>query len=180
MPDSVGDPLDALRDIHLPPEPGFWPPAPGWWALAALLLLLGAAFAVWWRRAARRRRPDREALRRLAALRAALEAGETPPHRVAAASASLLRRAALGRFPRRQVAGLTGRAWLEFLAAHGGGPEFSGPDAAHLVTAPYAPDTGPNEAERVIALCERWVRARALSRRPARRKEARSAAGTPC
>ncbi|MBP6325901.1 MAG: DUF4381 domain-containing protein, partial [Dokdonella sp.] len=20
-----------LRDIHLPPDPSWWPPAPGWW-----------------------------------------------------------------------------------------------------------------------------------------------------
>jgi hypothetical protein len=40
----------VLRDIHLPPDPSWWPPAPGWWLLVGLLLaavLLGA----WrWRR----------------------------------------------------------------------------------------------------------------------------------
>ena len=33
------DPLQQLRDIHLPSEPGWWPPAPGWWLLLAALLL---------------------------------------------------------------------------------------------------------------------------------------------
>ena len=39
-----------LRDIHLPPEPSWWPLAPGWWVLVVLLLaalLLGAWL---WRR----------------------------------------------------------------------------------------------------------------------------------
>ncbi|MGP1665531.1 MAG: DUF4381 domain-containing protein [Rhodanobacter sp.] len=34
-----------LRDIHLPPDPSWWPPAPGWWLLGvlivAMLLLVG-------------------------------------------------------------------------------------------------------------------------------------------
>ncbi|MEC8346800.1 MAG: DUF4381 domain-containing protein, partial [Pseudomonadota bacterium] len=37
------DPLDALKDIYLPVEPHWWPPAPGWW-IAAVLVLIG----LWW------------------------------------------------------------------------------------------------------------------------------------
>ena len=37
------DPLDALRDIYLPVEPHWWPPAPGWWITAALILAM-----LWW------------------------------------------------------------------------------------------------------------------------------------
>ena len=33
-------PTLPLRDLKLPPEPGFWPLAPGWWVLIGLLLVL--------------------------------------------------------------------------------------------------------------------------------------------
>lgn len=158
MPTDGIDPLAALRDIHMPPEPGLWPPAPGWWILALLLLLITGGLAMWRIRARRRHRPQREALLALAALRRALAEGAAP-QRVAAESTSLLRRAALARFPRREVAGLTGREWLDFLAAHGGGAGFAAPEAAPLVRAPYAPRIGADEAERIIGLCERWIRA---------------------
>ena len=48
------DLLQQLRDIHLPVEPGWWPPAIGWWLLALML----AAAVAWlaWRLAARWRR----------------------------------------------------------------------------------------------------------------------------
>ena len=31
---------DQLRGLHLPTEPGWWPPAPGWWILAVLVFVL--------------------------------------------------------------------------------------------------------------------------------------------
>jgi len=37
------NPLDMLRDIHLPGEVSAWPPAPGWWILA----ILSIAFILW-------------------------------------------------------------------------------------------------------------------------------------
>lgn len=37
------DPLDALKDIYLPVEPHWWPPAPGWWITAALIIAM-----LWW------------------------------------------------------------------------------------------------------------------------------------
>ena len=161
MPTSTSgvDPLSALRDIHLPPEPGFWPPAPGWWILVFVLVLVAMALAWWQRSAARRRRPQREALRALADLRGALARGEAP-HRFASEGASLLRRMALARFPRQQVAGLTGRDWLEFLVEHGGGSGFAAAEAELLASAPYVPRIDAAEAERVLRLCERWIRGR--------------------
>ena len=43
-------PGPSLRDIHLPAEPSWWPPAPGWWLLAVIVLAV-LVVAVWtWRR----------------------------------------------------------------------------------------------------------------------------------
>lgn len=39
-----------LRDIHLPADPSWWPPAPGWWLLAALVLLAIVVAVRVWRR----------------------------------------------------------------------------------------------------------------------------------
>ena len=62
------DPLDALKDIYLPVEPHWWPPAPGWW-IAAVLVLIGLCWLgrQWWgyRKATR---PIREAKRIIDAL----------------------------------------------------------------------------------------------------------------
>ena len=97
---------------------------------------------------------------------------------------------ALARFPRQRVAGLTGRDWLDFLAAHGGGPEFTAPEAVSLVRSPYAPRIGVDEAQCIIGLCERWIYAgltgagdgpwRVRERLTKLGAGTESAAGTPC
>ena len=58
----------SLRDIHLPPEPSWWTPAPGWWALAVLLLALLMVGVWWWRRQRRAWHQRRLVLRELDAL----------------------------------------------------------------------------------------------------------------
>jgi hypothetical protein len=103
-----------LRDLHLPEAIGWWPPAPGWWVLLGLLvaglILLARAL---------HRHHQRGAARRLAlAELARLERtygmnGNTAA--LAVRTSDLLRRAMLAYAPRGEVAGLTGRAWLEWL-----------------------------------------------------------------
>ncbi len=51
------DLLQQLKDIHLPVEPTWWPPAPGWWVLALIVIGLIIWAAGRLRAAYRRRRP---------------------------------------------------------------------------------------------------------------------------
>ncbi len=152
------DPLARLRDIHLPPDVPFWPPAPGWIALAALvvLVLLVLAIREWrWRRTLAYK-----------ALKALDAAPNTDSRAAAAASAELIRRILVTR-NRTQEATLTGAPWHEFLSA---GKTGLPPHIAQLVaTAPYLPPRTPAEAgpedvplrAEVLKSVRRWIRANA-------------------
>ena len=65
------DPLQQLRDVHLPPDPNWWPPAPGWWLLAAVVLAAVAWLIYRMVQAYQRRAPLRTARRLLKELLAA-------------------------------------------------------------------------------------------------------------
>ena len=80
-----------LRDIHLPPQPSWWPPAPGLWMLT-LLVMVASGIALWWWRGRRRRREDER--RVLAEVDAALALWREQPQALAAGLHQLLRRGA--------------------------------------------------------------------------------------
>ena len=104
-----------LRDIHLPAEAGWWPPAPGWWLLFALAALLPALVAYFHRRRRQRQRSAVSLARKeLLALRAR-SARDCDAGACAQAVSGLLRRLCVSIFPRNETAGLTGAAWLAFL-----------------------------------------------------------------
>ncbi|WEK49675.1 MAG: DUF4381 domain-containing protein [Candidatus Kaistia colombiensis] len=143
--------LSNLRDIVLPTPVSWWPPAPGWWVLAAAVLaglaLLAARQIVRHRRDAYRR----QALRELAALPASLDAAG------AQSLSAILKRTALVAFPRDEVAGLTGVAWLRFLDRTGRTQAFeSGPAASLPKMALGASAPGDDRAIRVAA--RDWIR----------------------
>jgi hypothetical protein len=114
------------------------------------LLLLGALAIAWYRR---RRGPRDAALRELARLR---RGAGSPAQRLGALNA-LLKRYALVCWPRQQVAGLSGEAWLRFLDAHGGGGQFLHGPGRVLADAPYAP--GAELEPAVFDLARRWIKA---------------------
>jgi Domain of unknown function (DUF4381) len=145
-----------LRDIHLPPAPPFWPPAPGWWVVAAVLLALLAwgGYAAW--RQLRLRRQRRRVMDVLARLESGL-ASERSPEGLAHVSV-LLRRLALMRFPRARVAALTGRAWLRFLDESGGQGRFTDGPGRVLASGPYQRALPPDfDIVGLVALVREWV-----------------------
>lgn len=149
------DPLAELRGWHLPEPVSWWPPAPGWFALVLLAMVL-MLVAVWWAlRRYRARGAARAAKRELQRLQDDFKtAGD-----VAAFSrglSRLLRRFAIARYPRRQVAGLAGADWLDFLDAHGGNGRFRAGAGRVLAEAPYRlVEAVP--AEDVAALVGDWI-----------------------
>lgn len=154
VPANPADPLAALRDIHVPEAPGFWPPAPGWIVLCGFVAVLGLAAAVMAARRWRAGRFRRQALASLQSLHARHVAG-APDTEIAIELSALIRRVALARCPREEVAGLTGDRWLAWLEATLPGIGASARTA--LLDAPYARRCRFDVA-RALTACEHWIR----------------------
>lgn len=102
-----------LKDIHLPPAIGAWPPAPGWWIGALVLIAAVAAISFF---VIRHRR--RNAYRR-AAVQVAKHFNEhfhqhQDKTQLAIDCSELLRRVAVTAYG-TQAAGISGTRWLKFL-----------------------------------------------------------------
>lgn len=148
--------LKDLRDIHLPDPISFWPLAMGWYFIFTLGLVLVALAIRYYMRRSRRLQPRRQVLQRLTELREHATKGADPTA-IAVELSSLLRRASLVSFPRREVAGLQGEQWLKFLDETGKTHEFSEGVGRVLVTAPYQPQA-QFEIDALLDLATRWVR----------------------
>ena len=141
MTSQSGDALASLRDIHLPEPIGFWPPAPGWWLAAALGIASVVALILWRRN--RRRSLRRAALRELADIETRFaQSGDEST--LALRLSTLLRRIAISRFPRRDVAGLHGAEWSHFLTRTNASGRLTSELAGELSMAVYA---GPGHTD---------------------------------
>ncbi len=146
-----------LRDIHLPAPASWWPPGPGWWLLLALII--GGGLVIWyWRR----RNGGQLRLRQLALQELQRIEGRFGQHdnerQVLENLSMLLRRIALSRYPREQVASLTGARWLQFLDGVTGADEFSKGPGRVLAEGPYNPALAANIPD-LIEICRRWLEA---------------------
>lgn len=142
-----------IRDIHLPEPAGWWPPASGWWTLLGIAVLLALLLGWIWRRRTRKR-IKKLALGELAALRSDPLLSEAEKVRQLSV---LLRRAALSVYPRAEIAGLSGAAWLDFLDRGLAGKRFSEGPGNLLADAPYRPRPAA-ELQPLFELCEAWIR----------------------
>lgn len=107
------NPLDQLKDIHLPPAVSAWPPAWPWWVLLLLVIACGALF-IWLRK--------RNAWRR-AAQQAYNQIDWQQPNQAYREANKLLKQIAIQKLG-RSCAQLSGEEWLAFLDKHVNKPIF--------------------------------------------------------
>ena len=142
-----------LRPLHLPEDPGWFPPAPGWWLLAALLLL-AIGVVVRSLRQRRQERHRRQAARRaLAQVREAF-AEDADQRRLLTDLSALLRRAALQIDQR--AASLSGVAWGRWLDQQIGREAFSNGPGEVLLDGPYR-RTARFDPHALLALCDELI-----------------------
>ena len=130
------------------------PQRPGWWIVAALLstslVVLWLRFRGYWLS------PSRAAIRELARIRREFRvSGDSDA--LAAQLSVFLRRAVLAAYPREDVAGLSGDAWLNFLDRTGATSTFTDGPGRTLIAAPYQ-RSSTFEAESLLLMVETWVR----------------------
>jgi hypothetical protein len=116
----------------------------------AVLALM--AFALWlWRRW---RRPTIKKLALSELDRIATDAGDV--HEQVQRLAILLRRVCLSTYPREEVGGLAGEAWLSFLDGPLGDRRFSEGVGRLLLEAPYRREIEVDSTN-LLALCREWL-----------------------
>jgi hypothetical protein len=140
---SLVDLLGELVEVPAPAPVSMLPQTAGWLVAGTVLLLVLALVAY---RAWRRYRANAYRRDALAALTAA--------HDDPASIAVVLRRVAVSAYPRREVAGLAGEAWLRFLDAHCEGSRFA-TDGRALLEGPYR---SMPPAPELTALARGWIR----------------------
>ncbi len=151
---NASDPLQELRDVHLPDPISWWPPAFGWWMIVVALFVV-VCLVLWARAYRQRTRPRRLALAQLQEVKQQFAAHSDEQQTITLLS-GLLRRVAIAVFPRSHVAGLSGQSWLQFLDQTGHTTQFSDGPGQCLLSGPYQPH-GPASAADLIPLIERWI-----------------------
>ena len=149
--------LANLHDIVVPEAVSWWPLTPAWYVIAVLFLVVSVWFVTrsvyrWHRNTYRR-----DALTQLQQLKATISP-ETAAT-VLGELATLMRRVALTVYPRNQIAGLTGDAWLSFLDESADTTEFANDNGRRLMAAAYETHASiaTSDAEELVELVEHWV-----------------------
>ena len=141
---ALGEWLKDLKDIHLPLEAGWWPPAPGWWILSMLVFILAAFLAVriaaGMRRHFRTRRITQFTADGLKAIQSRIKnenVGDLPE--AVAAMFELVKRFIAVHSGRERIGGLHGDQWLGFLQSTASfqGAAFQSQSNVYLASLPY-------------------------------------------
>jgi len=149
-----------LRDIHLPPEIGFFPVALGWWILLLIVPIL-AGFSFW----LYRRLTRKTAVKTAKKLLLALKTSDKATAEKLAELAILLRRVAISVSSRSECASLTGKAWLAYLDNSLKDKSFSEGVGQCLADVNYHKNAAIEvDMTALWALAERWLKAQKSGR----------------
>jgi hypothetical protein len=162
--------LEQLRDIHMPAEISWWPPAIGWWILLILFLAAGA-FAIWaWLQNRQKSRYRTLAVAELDAAYSQWQQRQDNALFVQQVNAILKRTVAEGSLVRadEHVMSLTGKRWVVLLEQYAT-RDLAGNTASALAQAGYEPNPDVNIPE-LYAEIKGWL---LHHRKPAARKPAK-------
>jgi hypothetical protein len=138
--------LQKLHDYYQPSPPAWTPQTIGWYVLFATVALLLLWLLSHYLRRWLGNRYRREAIQELAVA--------TPDQ-----FSALLKRTALARWPREQVASLSGHAWLQFLDKTAAGARFlETPGNRIEEIALYENTLSETEEQTLRSLAEEWIR----------------------
>lgn len=147
----------GLRDIHLPGDISWWPPAFGLWLLGAVLLGLIIIVSLRYLRLRR----HRAAYRSLRETIDSIKAGADPSACALQASTTLRRFAMTISRDSAEVAGLVGERWLSYLDSRWDHSSFSEGSGRLVLSSPYRTSGGlaAEESLELCQLCVAWVKA---------------------
>lgn len=143
-----------LRDIHLPTAVSWWPPAPGWWIVLGLCLL-ALLLLVWLIKHSQKIIFQDEARKEFEQLLQGYKQHADRPQLLRDINA-LLRRTVLSYYPRKNVAGLTGKVWIEQLHSLSGTDIFD-PQTQILLTQAAYMATPPEDLQPLIEQLKSWI-----------------------
>ncbi|MCB1583827.1 MAG: DUF4381 domain-containing protein [Xanthomonadales bacterium] len=131
-------PVLPLRDIKLPPEPGFWPLAPGWWILLALIAVLLLWLLFKWVAHLRKKRRWQAIEQQLSSIEFAYQQHQSKQQLLTELSV-FLRRFVKFYLQQDIAASYRNHHWIEHLNQLAGKPTFS-PYATALTQGVYQAD----------------------------------------
>ena len=138
------NPLQQLRDVHPPLEPGWWPPAPGWWLVAIICIIAVAyiVFSVWL--AYRRRRPIRNARVMLDDLLTEYQSGRIDTLTYVNNANEILKRLLVIALGIKSLAAVAGTDWLKALDRITSSKDFSAGHGCIMGNSRFAADATAN------------------------------------
>lgn len=148
------NPLDELKDIHLPASVDWWPLAPGWWVLVALILMVLALVVLKRSRSRKHRQLTQAAIISLNQLAQDKSLDKTEWLK---ALSSLLRQIVINFHGREAGAGLVGEDWLAYLDQRGGGQGFSQGVGQVIASQPYQ-QASDYDREALLRLVHQWIK----------------------